>query len=203
MTAVSKIVCPIGRPRISFSFKVAITTPRATVIKIIAASITSLKRPTSFKTKASTTAVTTMLINAVTAVFNGSTVFPDCDFPLGLFFLVNKSKLISIPDRNISKITPRFDKKVKSWVAETRLKPLDPMIMPTMISATAVGTLLIWKRAIKIGITNANKTTKNSDNCAIILPFHQCNYTKKYVLFLLFRIRRILINQCHWPTHIV
>ena len=185
-TAVNRIVWPIGRPKMSFSFKVAITTPRATVIKIIAASITSLNKPIHFKTKAKATAMTTIPLKAITAVFSGSTIFPACDLPFGLFFLCNKSKSISIPDKNISKITPRLDKKVRSCVEEIRLKPLDPMIIPTIISATAVGTLLIWKRAINIGMINANNTTKNSDNCAISLPFSHSinsNYTKKRAPF--------------------
>ena len=116
-----------------------------------------------------------MPAKAVKAVGKGSTVFPACDFAFGLFFRCKRSKLISIPDKNISKVTPRFDKNVKSCVETTMLKPLEPTIIPTIISAIAVGTVLILKRAIKIGITSANKTTKNSDNCAIYSPLFTFN----------------------------
>lgn len=44
------------------------------------------------------------------------------------------------------------------------------MIIPTIISATAVGTLVTRNRAIKIGITNAKSTTKNKDSCSNSIP---------------------------------
>ena len=48
-TAVSRIVCPIGLLKISFSLRVAITTPNATVENRIVANRGSLNRPATFK----------------------------------------------------------------------------------------------------------------------------------------------------------
>ena len=169
MTAVSKIVCPIGRPRISFSFKVAMTTPKATVIKMIEARATSLKRPRAFIPKASKTEATATPPKAKAATTMGLTCLPLSDFRARVcFFGLSKSKSISIPDKNIKTMTPRLDKKVSWEVWVIRFKQLLPIKIPTMISATAVGTVVTRKRAMTIGITRAKKTVKNSDSPSML-----------------------------------
>ena len=162
-TAVKRIVCPIGRLRISFSFSVAITTPSATVEKMIVANRTSLNIPVAFNAIPRINAVSMMPTNEATARLTGD--FLSLGAP-GRF--LNKLKLISIPDKNIKTITPRLDKKVRSRVCTTRLKPLLPKMMPTIISATAVGTLATLKRAINIGISRAENIIINIESCSII-----------------------------------
>ena len=65
-------------------------------------------------------------------------------------------------------MTPRLDKKVSWEVWVIRFKQLLPIKIPTMISATAVGTVVTRKRAMTIGITRAKKTVKNSDSPSMI-----------------------------------
>ena len=77
---------------------------------------------------------------------------------------LKRPKSISIPDKNINKMTPRSESNVRVSVWWTKFRPDCPRIIPTTISATAVGTLVILKRAIIIGITRAANMTINIDN---------------------------------------
>ena len=65
-------------------------------------------------------------------------------------------------------MTPKLDKKVKWSLGVMTLKQLFPITIPTMISATAVGTVVTCRRAMTMGITRASRTTKNSENPSII-----------------------------------
>ena len=146
----------------SFSFNVAITTPRATVEKIIVANKISLNKCKLLIIKAITNEEITMRPNACEAIITGdllSRFFPGV--------LRNRSKLISIPDKNINIITPNDDKKFNVQLGLTILKKLFPRIIPVIISAMAVGIEETLNRAIIIGIINAANITINSDNCCI------------------------------------
>ena len=86
----------------------------------------------------------------------------------GKSFFLKRSKLISIPDRNISKITPKFDRSDTLLVIFMVSNKLFPRIIPVTISATAVGIALILNRAITIGITKAAKLTINIDRSTFL-----------------------------------
>ena len=88
---------------------------------------------------------------------------------------LKRSKLISIPERNIKIITPKLESSVNEDVSWTILKALFPRRIPATISATAVGTLETLNRAIAIGIISAANIIISIDNCCIIFPLSRKN----------------------------
>ena len=181
-TAVSRIVCPAGRPRISFSLRVAITTPRATVEKRIVAKKTSWKRPIWLRMIPRMAALTMTRPNACPARLTG-------DFGLGAApgCFLKRSKLISIPDRNISIMTPIVDIMLNASVVVTIPKRLLPRIIPVTISATAVGTLEMLNRAITSGISRAATITISMDSCSITFA----SYSSKIIFPIIYQALRL------------
>lgn len=71
-------------------------------------------------------------------------------------------------------MTPIVDIMFSVAFGVTMLKRLLPRIIPVTISATAVGTLEILKRAITNGMIRAATITMRSESCSIMFRFlHQ------------------------------
>lgn len=137
---------------------------------MIIASITSLKSPINFNISAKISAITVIVAKEKTAIRAGLTLL---GLVSGKSFFLNKSKLISIPERNISNITPKFDRSDTLLVILIVFNKLLPKIIPVTISATAVGIALILNRAIIIGITRAARLTINRDKSTFFLPYYK------------------------------
>ena len=142
------------------------TTPRATVEKRIVARKMSLKRPIRLRMIPRMAAVAITRPNTCPARLTG-----DCGLGAAPGCLLKRSKLISIPERNISIMTPIVDIMFSVAFGDTILKRLLPRTIPVTISATAVGTLEILKRAITNGMIRAATITIKSESCSIMFRF--------------------------------